>query len=203
MQRRPNRALARWPNIFLVLAFSAGLHACAGPASTGPQTRNDWGKSNGGFRAELIITDQHEQLVQNWTDAVSRGRYPTIPKVDHVERGQSVHAVLLFSNCIRIKDGGCPMTVEFSVTKPDGTEYGSIADRTLWSGEPPARDLVYLGGPYIFFEADPIDPLGQYRITAVVRDAEGTVSVELAQSLLVDSELSPGSKVDNPTHHSQ
>lgn len=189
MQRRANSKGARGPNIILVLAFSAGLHACAGPAKTWPQSWNEREKSDGTFGAELIITDQHEQLERNWSGAVSRGQYPTISKINHVERGKRVHFILIFSNCIRVKDGVCPMTVKFSVIAPDGSEYGSIADRTLWSGEPPARDLVYLGVPYVSFEADPVDPPGQYRVTAVVRGAEGSVPVELAQPLLVDPEL--------------
>nr|ART35516.1 A400 [uncultured bacterium] len=48
---------------------------------------------------------------------------------------------------------------------------------------------MYLGVPYVSFEADPVDPPGQYRVTAVVRGAEGSVPVELAQPLLVDPEL--------------
>jgi len=188
VQRRPNHEGARGPNSLIVLACAAGLHACSGPAITGPQPVNDWGKANGEFRAELIITDQHKQLERDWTDTVGRGGYPIVSKIDHVGRGQRVHVVLFFSNCIKIKDGVCPMAVDFSVTKPDGTEYGSITDRTLWSGEPPARDLVYLGGPYMSFEAEAGDPQGQYRISAVVRDEDRSVSVELVRPLLVDGE---------------
>jgi len=181
----------RRPTIFLALACLVGLHACAGSASTEPQLPNDWGKSHGGFRAELIITDQHEQIERDWIEIVSGGGYPVISKIDHVGRGQNVHVLLFFSNCIKIIDGLCPMTVDFSVTKPDGTEYGAIRNQALWSGEPPARDLVYLGGPYVAFQADPGDPNGPYQVTAVIRGAQGSISLKVAEVLSVDGEPNP------------
>lgn len=170
------------------MACSAGLCACAGRTGTGSHPVIDWPKSDGRFRAELLITDQHEHLERDWIDAVTRGRYPTIATVDHVRKGRKVHVILLFSNCIEIKDDICRMTVNFSVTKPDGNEYGTLADRTLWSGELPARDRVFLGGPYMSFEAEPVDPEGQYRVTAVVRGADGSVSVEVTRLLVVTGE---------------
>lgn len=121
-------------------------------------------------------------------DDVSRGDYPFIATVDRIREGQKVYAVLVFTNCIEVKDDGCSMTVDFSVTKPDGTEYGSIMNRSLWSGEPPTRNLVFLGGPYMSFEAEPGDPQGEYRITAVVRGASGSISVAITRPLVVSGE---------------
>lgn len=185
MQVRLNALRSLASTITLTLVCSVGLCACAGPASRSPQQVNDWPKSDGRFRAELFVTDRHEQFERDWVDAVNQGKYPIIVPVEHVRKGQEVHVVLLFANCIAVKDDICRMTVDFSVTKPDGTEYGSIPDRSLWSGEPPTRDLVYLGRPYMSFEADPVDPVGHYQITAVVRGADGAISVVIARPLVV------------------
>lgn len=185
---RAHPIIPRSRGLALILALAAGLSACAGSSGPGLVQASTWPKSGGKFRAELLVTDRHENLEENWTDAVSRGKYPTISTVDHVRKGQKVHVVLLFSNCIEIRDDVCRMTVDFSVTKPDGTDYGSISDRSLWSGEPPTQDLVYLGGPYMSFEADPVDPVGQYRITAVVRGADGTLSVAITRPLVVEGQ---------------
>lgn len=176
---------ARGLTIVLALVSSIGLYACAGSSGPGPLQANDWPKSEGRFRAELLVTDRHEELEQNWIGVINRGSYPTISTVDRVRKGQKVHVILLFANCIEVRDDVCRMTVEYSVTRPDGREYGSIADRGLWSGEPPARDLVFLGGPYMSFEADPVDSEGEYRITAVVRGAEGAISVAVTRTLVV------------------
>ncbi len=179
------RSNVRGLTIILTLASSVGLYACAGAVGPGPLQPLDWPKSNGRFRAELLVIDRHDRLEHDWNDAVGRGGYPTVTTVDRVQKGKKVHAIVLFANCIEVRDDVCRMTVEFSVTQPDGRQYGSIADRSLWSGEPPARDLVYLGGPYMSFEADPVDAEGQYRITAVVRGADGSISVAITRLLVV------------------
>lgn len=188
MQAGSNPSPPRGLKIILALASSMGLYACAGLSGRDSPQVNNWPKSDGRFRAELLVTDRHEQLEKSWLDAIDRGQYPTVGIVDRIRKGQKVHAILLFANCIEVEDDDCRMTVDFSVTRPDGKEYGSVTDRSLWSGKPPARDLVFLGGPYLSFEADPVDPEGPYRITALVRGADGAISVAITRQLVVTGE---------------
>lgn len=77
------------------------------------------------------------------------------------------------------------MTVDFSVKRPDGTTYGYIGERRLWSGEPPTANRLFLGGRYLTFEADPADPEGLYQFSVIIRNSAGSLSVGLERTLLV------------------
>ena len=161
------------------LLFSSSISAPLGAAE------NEWRESDGKFRARLSITDHHDQLVKTWERDIARDVFPTIHEVDRAHIGQKVQGILAFANCLEIKEGTCEMTVDFSVKKPDWTKYGYIGERRLWSGDPPTANRLFLGGPYLTFEADPVDPEGLYQFSVVIRNSAGSLSVGLERTLLV------------------
>ena len=181
----PMRLVRAW---LLVTALALGLTACTTTNRADSNAEGEWRRAEGGFHAKLIVTDQYEALTRDWDVRAEEGKYPDASSIDHVLKGQPVHIVLLFTNCLVGKDGICDMSVDFLVMKPDGTEYGSHNDRKLWRGKPLIKNLVYLGRPYLIFQADPHDPEGPYEVLATIRNSDSTLSVVHRRALSVTTE---------------
>lgn len=161
------------------------------PDTPGPSpSREYWSWRDERFSADLLVTNKHDELVQQWNSLASDPeQWPTVAVVDSARRGEKVHAIVIFRGCMA-PGRPCGMELDYFVLKPDGTRYGDFPDRVLWSEATPVPDprLVYLGGPYLEFMADPGDPFGEYEFVVRIRSLENPEGIELRRTLRVTPE---------------
>lgn len=172
----------------LPLIGRAGLKSNPGSLSAPADT---WAWRDDRFAVDLVVTHRHADLVRQWGDlGANPEQWPTVALTQRVRRGEKVHAVVLFRGCLSSSEQPCVMEMDYVVLRPDGGPYGAYRHRPLWSADQAAPDprLVYLGGPYLEFVADPGDPLGTYEFVARIRSAENPEGIELRRTLEVISE---------------
>lgn len=150
-----------------------------------------WAWRDDRFSVDLVVTRRHADLVRQWGDLGTHSdQWPTVAVTQRIRRGEKVHAVVLFRGCLSSSEQPCVMEMDYVLLRPDGSSYGAYRHRPLWSADQAAPDprLVYLGGPYLEFVADPGDPLGVYEFVARIRSAENPEGIELRRALEVISE---------------
>lgn len=127
-----------------------------------------WMKSDGGFGAQLVLTDKPEELFAAWQKPG-----PAVIYSDSVvaRRGLPIVAVVFFAGCAPNERGFCEANVRFTAYGPDGKPYGQPQKGELWTGKPPppeGRVQMSVGNMGIVIE--PKDALGAYRVEAEVVD---------------------------------
>ena len=125
----------------------------------------------GDFTARLVVTDRLDQ--------------PTLPAAKSAARGEVVWGVILFSHCAADAHGRCRAVADFTVLRPDGSVYATQEGAEVWSAMPPRRKGEQLSTARLGLHIRPDDPLGRYRIRAVVKDLEAKKSVTLERALVV------------------
>lgn len=82
--------------------------------------------------------------------------------------------------------GLCDADVDFTVLKPDGSEYASRKGAELWKGKPaPAKDVIQLSVANLGLVIEPHDPAGVYRVQATAHDRNGARDVSIEQVFTV------------------
>ncbi|MEA2879351.1 MAG: hypothetical protein QOF14_4547 [Hyphomicrobiales bacterium] len=82
-----------------------------------------WRRGKGDLGAMLLLTNDAEAFYAEWL----KPETPTIRITDVARRGKPITAVILFTGC-RAVESKCDIRVDFTVLKPDGSEYGSQKD---------------------------------------------------------------------------
>jgi len=90
-----------------------------------------WRKDKGDFGAMILLTHDAERFYDDW----QKPKPPAITSTDTAERGKPITAVILFTGC-RASDAKCDVRVDFTVLKPDGSEYASVLDVAAWKDKP-------------------------------------------------------------------
>ena len=109
-------------------SFEWKLNDESAPANPAQATKN-------GFGALMLVTSDYEGFWKAWEGSSP----PQVSTTEQVTRQQPVHAMLIFSGCRPGPDGNCNVTVELSITGPNGSPYGEKLTGKVWSG-PPAPD---------------------------------------------------------------
>ena len=146
---------------------------------TGEEQNSPSSKRKDSFGAMLLLSDKPEDFFQAWDQ-------PTIvielPTTDLVKRGVPIFAFVVFYGCTPDAAGLCDASVDFTVLKPDGSEYASFKDKELWKNKPATKQsFIELSVDYIGTTIEPKDPLGQYQVRAAARDNNANISLELIQ----------------------
>ncbi|MDP9423694.1 MAG: hypothetical protein M3Q19_12840 [Pseudomonadota bacterium] len=134
--------------------------------------------SKDGFGVLMVVTDDPEGFMKAWAG-------PTPPHVSTTEKvtpDKPVETMLLFSGCRAAQDGNCDVSVELSITGPDGKPYGETLKGPIWKGPPAPQYTLQLGQSGLGFILEPQDKLGTYLLQARVTDhvAGTTLAVEQA-----------------------
>lgn len=149
-----------------------------------------WQLQEGRFSADLLVTNEHEELIRQW-DRLGRhpGQWPRVSVIESARKGEKVHAVVVFRGCLTPDRHPCLMRMDYIVNRPDGSRYGAFLDADLWSDATPAPDptLVHLAGPYIEFLPETDDPLGTYTTIVRIRSLTRPEGIELRRTLNVIS----------------
>jgi hypothetical protein len=144
-----------------------------------------WRKSDGEFGVMLLLTSQPQEFVAEWVRGQSEPKGPTLRTTATANRGDTVAAVILFTQCQAADTGMCRSNVDFKVLRPDGSTYATHREVELWNGPPAQLDAVQLGNARLDFQIEPSDPLGIYEIHADVYDRVAGRKVSLVQPLTV------------------
>ena len=139
--------------------------------------------SKDGFGVLMLVTDDPEGFMKAWQGPTP----PHVSTTEQVTRGKPVEAMLIFSGCQAAEDGNCDVTVELSVTDPDGAPYGETFKGPLWQGPPAPQYNLQLGQSGLGFILEPEDKLGTYRLKANVTDHVAGTTVAVEQTITAES----------------
>ena len=151
----------------LALALAAAPAAAQAPAS-----------HDESFGAIVLMTEDPASFRRAWAGP----QPPRLNATTRAARGRPVFAMVIFSGCRAGSDGKCNVAGRFSVIRPDGSPYQAPAPARLWSGRPAGAGRMLLAEGSVGLKLEPGDPLGIYKVRALVTDhvAGTTVTVEQA-----------------------
>lgn len=130
----------------------------------------------------LLLTPDVEKFYEEWR----RPETPTIVITKTAYRGKPITAVVVFTGC-KARRGNCRIIVDFTVLRPDGTEYGSAKSVAAWVIKPGARKgIVQVSEATLGVVIEPQDPSGEYLVKASVHDRNAKLDLELAQPFTVE-----------------
>lgn len=184
--------------VAVFIIFLTGLISISGSALAQDQSalRNvpeqRWQDSAHGFSASLVITNKPEQFFMEWDNTPSE-RAPSIHTIDAARRGDTATGLIVFAGCKADKLGNCDAGVSFKVFRPDGSIYANLPEGELWKDKPALPEgTLQRGVAFLGFHIELDDPLGDYRIEAVVRDRFAGIELVLNRVLhVLPAEITP------------
>ena len=172
--------MTRWPWATALLVFASAI-AHAQWRQNGVEIPDEpWHRSDGQFGAMLVVIDNVDEFFEQWSRPTAPGYAPTIKPTHATARGGTVDAVITFSGCTAGDDGNCRCEVDFTVFRPDGSTYAAQTGVPVWRSVPPPDRNVQVSDGRLRMRVEADDPIGTYRIAALVRDlvAKRQVSLE-------------------------
>lgn len=140
-----------------------------------------WRRSKADFGAMVLLTNDVDAFYAEWL----KPETPTIRITDVAYREKPITAVVLFTGC-RAVDGRCDIRVDFTVLKPDGSEYGAQKDIPAWKDKPAApRGVVQVSEASLGIRIERNDPAGKYLVKATVRDIKAGTNIDVEQPFTV------------------
>lgn len=140
-----------------------------------------WRRAKTDFGAMILLTNDVDAFYAEWL----KPETPTIQVTDVAHREKAITAVVLFTGC-RAVDAKCDIRVDFTVLKPDGSEYGAQKDVPAWKAEPTApRGVVQVSEASLGIRIKRNDPNGKYLVKATVRDIKAGKSIGVEQPFAV------------------
>lgn len=119
----------------------------------------------GGLGVQLVLTADEKQFRQEW----SRPTPPKLRVTSTVRQGESVSALLIFGGCAANAAGNCDLVSEFVLEGPDGSKVPA-GGGPIWQTNPMAPGRMQLGTVSITMSFDQTDPVGDYRLSADIKD---------------------------------
>ncbi len=118
------------------------------------------------FGVQIVLTADETQFRQTWNSSKTP---PKLSTINTVCIGRSVSALLIFHGCAPNAVGVCDVVTEFILEGPDGSKTPA-GGGPLWSGKPMQQRFLQLGQASMTVAFDKTDPIGDYKITANVKD---------------------------------
>lgn len=139
-----------------------------------------WSKSENGFSAMLLLSDEPDDVLRSWA---TPGTGVPIKTADTITRGVPIVAFVLFAGCRPDENGLCNASADFTILRPDGSVYESFSDRDLWKRKPaPPHGMLRLSAEYVGVVIEPRDPLGRYQVRVSVHDLNADTTLELRRA---------------------
>ena len=145
-----------------------------------------WRRSSGKFGAMLVVTDKADEFFEQWSMPAAPGYVPKIRPARTAKRGDTVDAIVLFSQCSPDDQGQCECEVDFTVARPDGSIYATHPGAKAWQSQPPPGTNLQVSDGRLRFQIEDGDPLGTYRIEAIVKDVVAKRQVTLVWRIIVE-----------------
>jgi hypothetical protein len=135
--------------------------------------------SKNGFGVLMLVTDDPAGFMKAWHGPTP----PQITTTERVMRGKPIETMLVFTGCRAASSGNCDVSVELSVTGPDGAIYGETLRGPIWQGPPAPQYALQLGQSGLGFILESHDKLGVYTLRAKVTDHVAETTVEVQQAI--------------------
>ncbi len=123
-------------------------------------------RSVGDFGVQIVLTANEGQFRQIWNSTTTP---PKLTTTNIVRLGEAVSALLIFHGGVPNDSGVCDVFSEFILEAPDGKKTPAGGGK-VWSGKPMQPGLLQLGQASISVGFDKSDLVGDYKITANVKD---------------------------------
>ena len=123
-------------------------------------------RSAGDFGVQIVLTADEGQFRQTWNLSKTP---PKLSTTNTVRLGASVSAMLIFHGCSPNASGVCDVTSEFVLEAPDGSKTPA-GGGPVWTGKPMQQRLLQLGQASMTVGFDKTDPIGDYKVTANIKD---------------------------------
>jgi hypothetical protein len=173
-------------SILLPLVFMAGVHLAASAQSQSsywkdtngkPVTETPSMKSKDGFAGSVIVTSD-EDWKAKWDTPPENA--PRFTKASLVPYGKKVAILIFFSNPKLDGQGDANVRCDLQIVDPVGKEVLSQKDQVCYTGKiKGSLYSLYLSAPVIEFSGDPGDPIGNWEVNVVLRDAVRGVELPL------------------------
>lgn len=123
-------------------------------------------RSAGDFGIQIVLTANEGQFRQTWNSSTPP---PKLTTTNTVRLGETVSALLIFHGCAPNVGGVCDVVSDFILEGPDGSKM-TAGGGPVWSGKPMQQRLLQLGQASMTVGFDKTDPVGDYKVTATVKD---------------------------------
>jgi hypothetical protein len=123
-------------------------------------------RSAGDFGVQIVLTADEGQFRQKWNASKTP---PKLSTTNTVRLGGKVSALLVFHGCSPNAGGLCDVASEFILEAPDGSKTPA-GGGLVWSGKPMQQRLLQLGQASMTVGFDKTDPVGDYKVTANIKD---------------------------------
>ncbi len=144
-----------------------------------PEPEPNWTQSKDGFSAMLLLSDAPDDVLRTWEDPDSA---EPVRMAETIVRGVPIVAFVFFAGCVADEEGLCNASVDFTILRPDGSEYDRFTDRDLWKLKPaPPEGMLRLSAEYVGVVIEAQDPLGEYEIQVSVHDLVGGTTLDLSR----------------------
>ena len=118
------------------------------------------------FGVQILLAADERQFRQTWNSSKTP---PKLSTTNTVRVGGSVSALLIFHGCAPNAGGNCDVVSEFILEAPDGSKTPG-GGGPVWSEKPMQKRLLQLGQASMTVAFDKTDPIGDYKITANIKD---------------------------------
>lgn len=123
-------------------------------------------RSAGDFGVQIVLAADEGLFRQTWNSSKTP---PKLSTTNTVRLGAQVSAMLIFHGCSPNAGGVCDVASEFILEAPDGTKTPG-GGGPVWTGKPVQQRLLQLGQASMTVGFDKTDPIGDYKITANIKD---------------------------------
>ena len=165
----------KWCLALLVALLPLAAHSAWIDRTGRPVPDTESMRSAGDFGVQIVLTADEGRFRKTWN---SPRPPPKLSTTNTVRLGESVSAFLIFHGCSPNIEGVCDVVAEFILEGADGkrTPAGSAP---VWSEQPMKQRRLQLGQASMTIGFDKTDPVGDYKVTAIVNDkvAGRTLSV--------------------------
>ena len=135
---------------------------------------------DGRFGGLLAFTTDH-RFFDDW----AKPEAPHLSPARQVHRGETIYTVLLLGGPTAGPDGNADVTYDFTMTKPDGSDYGSDTGAAALSGKVPSPKEFIISESFPIMDVEADDPLGTYAMTLTLHDKVSGKHVTLRQAFTV------------------
>lgn len=123
-------------------------------------------RSAGDLGVQIVLTADEGQFRKIWSSSKTP---PKLATTNTVRLGGTVSALLIFHGCAPNVGGVCDVISEFILEGPDGSKT-QAGGGPVWSEKPMQQRLLQLGQASMALGFEKTDPIGDYKITANIKD---------------------------------
>lgn len=156
----------KWCLILVVALLPFAAHGAWIDPTGKPIPDTESMRSAGDFGVQIVLTADEGQFRQTWNSSKSP---PKLGSTNTVRLGASVSALLIFHGCSPNTGGFCDVVAEFILEDTKGKQTPA-GGGPVWSGKPTQQRLLQLGQAGVTIGFDNTDPVGDYKITANIKD---------------------------------